>query len=50
MKYLSILVFGFLMSIGWYTAKAGMWFVNDRANYTMSKRKSRKIINNKYIR
>ena len=47
---MSILVFGFLMSIGWYSAKAVMAIMNESIDKAIYKRNNRKILRSKYIK
>lgn len=50
MKRMSILLFGFLMSIGWYAAKIIMVLINDAIDKALYRRNSRKLIRSKYIK
>lgn len=50
MKFMTILVFGFLMSMGWYTAKILMDLINNEINKYSYRRTNRKLLRSKYIK
>lgn len=47
---MTIVVFGFLMAVGWYAAKIIMVLLNDAIDRAMYKRNSRKMIRSKYVK
>ena len=47
---MKIIMFGFLMAIGWYAAKIIMVLINDAIDRAMYNRNSRKMIRSKYVK